>query len=149
MYFRLLFYGGFALRRAESFLRFRFKCIISRTAELSRFHSQTLCLPCVTIVGPLEFPYGVLRFSTTHERPCALNIKCVGRQVPRRSMYMYIYIYINIYFAGPKVSLIVLQSGRLEWRSWWRSTSSTNVQKSSFGFSNRWSRSSPLLNLET
>ena len=50
------------------------KCIIARTNELPRYHWRTLCLPCVTVLGPLEFAKGVLRCCATRERPCALKV---------------------------------------------------------------------------
>ena len=62
------------------------KCIISRTAELSRYRSRTLCGPCTAFVPGECASEVALRFYTTYERPCAPYIVCGTRHVPRRRL---------------------------------------------------------------
>ena len=75
------------------------KHVLLPVAELSRYHSRTLCLPC----GPLQDMAGalgcVLRHHITGEGPCALKVVCGTKVLPRRkhNMNIYIYIYIHMY----------------------------------------------------
>ena len=59
------------------------KCVVSNTAELSRYHGGTLCLPCGALLRGLRPRICVFRFSTTREGPCALTMLCGARHAPR------------------------------------------------------------------